>query len=100
MESSRPPTLPVVPACIIEARAKQVIHIFLGGGLSHVDSFDYKPDLEKFHGSEMSKSVGMTDVFSGKVGRLHQSHYAFKRRGQSGLWVSTCSPRSRKWPTS
>lgn len=75
------------------ARAKQVIHIFLGGGLSHVDSFDYKPDLEKFHGTEMSKSVGMTDVFNGKVGRLHKSHYAFKKRGQSGLWVSDLFPQ-------
>ena len=75
------------------ARARHVIHIFLGGGLSHVDSFDYKPDLEKYHGTDMAKSVGMTDVFNGKVGRLHRSHYTFKKRGQSGLWVSDLFPQ-------
>ena len=75
-----------------EAKAKQVIHIFLGGGLSHVDSFDYKPDLEKYHGKDMPSGFGKADVFNGKVGRLHKSHYAFKRRGQSGLWVSDLFP--------
>ncbi len=75
-----------------EARATQIIHIFLGGGLSHVDSFDYKPDLEKYHGQDMPESFGKADVFFGKVGRLHQSHYPFRRRGQSGLWVSELFP--------
>jgi len=74
------------------ARAKQVIHIFLGGGLSHVDSFDYKPELVKYHGKDMPESFGKADVFFGKVGRLHQSHYEFKKRGQSGLWVSELFP--------
>lgn len=74
------------------ARAKQVIHIFLGGGLSHVDSFDYKPELEKFHDRDIPASIGKADVFNGKVGRLHKSHYAFKKRGRSGLWVSDLFP--------
>lgn len=74
------------------AKAKQVIHIFLGGGLSHVDSFDYKPDLEKYHDQELPESFGKADVFFGKVGRLHKSHYAFKKRGDSGLWVSDLFP--------
>lgn len=75
-----------------EAKAKQVIHIFLGGGLSHVDSFDYKPELEKYHGKEMPESFGKADVFFGKVGLLHKSHYPFKQRGRSGLWVSELFP--------
>lgn len=74
-------------------RARHVIHIFLGGGLSHVDSFDYKPELEKYHGQDMPASFGQADVFFGKVGRLHKSHYPFKRRGQSGLWVSDLFPK-------
>ena len=74
------------------AKARNVIHIFLGGGLSHVDSFDYKPDLEKYHGDEPSKIEGMADVFNGKVGRLHRSHYPFRKRGESGLWVSDLFP--------
>jgi hypothetical protein len=75
-----------------EPKARQILHIFLGGGLSHVDSFDYKPELEKYHGRDMPEIFGRADVFFGKVGRLHKSHYPFKRRGQSGLWVSDLFP--------
>jgi Protein of unknown function (DUF1501) len=75
-----------------EPKARRIVHIFLGGGLSHVDSFDFKPGLEKYHGKDMPESFGRTDAFFGKVGRLHQSHYAFKRRGASGLWVSELFP--------
>jgi len=75
-----------------KAKAQHVIHIFLGGGLSHVDSFDYKPELEKYHGKDMPASFGQADVFFGKVGRLHKSHYPFKRRGESGLWISDLFP--------
>ncbi len=80
------------PAPHFQAKAQRVIHIFLGGGLSHVDSFDHKPELEKYHGKEMPESFGRTDAFFGKVGRLHRSHYPFRRRGQSGLWVSDLFP--------
>ncbi len=72
-------------------KAKRAIQIFLQGGLSHVDSLDYKPALEKLHG----KSVPGEDrpqAFMGKVGRLHKAHFAFKQRGKSGLWVSDLFP--------
>lgn len=76
-----------------EAKALRVVHIFLGGGLSHVDSFDYKPELAKYHDTDMPASFGPADGFSGKAGRLHRSHYPFRRRGQSGLWVSDLFPK-------
>ncbi len=72
-------------------RAKCAIQIFLQGGLSQVDSFDYKPALEKLHGKSVpgdERPMG----FMGKVGRLHKAHFAFKRRGKSGLWVSDLFP--------
>src|SRR5262245_10033150 len=75
-----------------EPKAKYVIHIFLGGGLSHIDSFEYKPELEKYHDKELPAEFGKADAFFGKVGRLHKSHYPFQRRGQSGLWVSDLFP--------
>jgi uncharacterized protein (DUF1501 family) len=75
------------------AKAKQIIHIFLGGGLSQVDSFDYKPALEKYHGKAMPESIGKADAFFGKVGLLHKSHFPFKQRGKSGLWVSDLFPQ-------
>jgi hypothetical protein len=74
------------------AKAKQVLHIFLGGGLSQVDSFDFKPELEKYHDKDLPESFADVDAFFGKVGRLHKSHYPFHRRGQSGLWVSDLFP--------
>ncbi len=75
-----------------EPKARHVIHIYLGGGLSHVDSFDYKPELEKYHEKDMPAEFGRADAFFGKVGRLHKSHYPFHRRGESGLWVSDLFP--------
>src|SRR5258708_7192633 len=65
-------------------RAKRVIHICAVGGLSQIDSFDYKPQLEKCHG----KSLGggeKPDVFFGKIGLLRKSDYTFAQRGRSGL---------------
>jgi hypothetical protein len=72
-------------------KARRAIQIFLQGGLSHVDSFDYKPALERLHGQSVSgpeRPMG----FMGRVGRLHEAHFSFKRRGQSGLWVSDLFP--------
>jgi hypothetical protein len=75
-----------------EAKAKRIIHIFLGGGLSHIDSFDYKPALEKYHDKEMPQSFGKADAFFGRVGRLHKSHFRFEHHGSSGLFVSDLFP--------
>jgi hypothetical protein len=72
-------------------KAKRVIQIFLQGGLSQVDSFDYKPELEKLHGLSVPGEE-RPQAFMGKVGRLHKAHFAFKQRGQSGLWVSELFP--------
>jgi hypothetical protein len=72
-------------------RARRAIQVFLQGGLSQVDSFDYKPALERLHGRSVpgdERPMG----FMGRVGRLHRAHFAFRRRGQSGLWVSDLFP--------
>ena len=69
------------------ASAKRVIHIVLCGGFSQIDSFDYKPALEKLHGKTLT-SDERPDVFFGKVGRLRKNDWAFRQRGESGLWVS------------
>src|SRR5438270_12582637 len=72
-------------------KARRAIQIFLQGGLSQVDSFDYKPALEKLHGQSVpgdERPMG----FLGRVGRLHKAHFAFRQRGQSGLWVSDLFP--------
>ena len=72
-------------------RAKRAIHISLVGGMSHIDSYDYKPGLDKAHGKPLGSSE-KPDIFFGQVGLLRRSDFAFKQRGQSGLWLSDMFP--------
>ncbi len=72
-------------------RAKRAVHICLVGGLSHLDSFDYKPELKKHHGKPLG-SDEKPDIFFGKVGLLRQNDWEFKQRGKSGLWISDMFP--------
>ncbi|HBN78001.1 MAG TPA: DUF1501 domain-containing protein, partial [Planctomycetaceae bacterium] len=67
------------------------IHICLVGGMSHVDSFDYKPELKKFHGKSLQTDE-QPDLFFGKMGLLRQQDWEFKPRGQSGLMISDMFP--------
>jgi hypothetical protein len=72
-------------------KAKRVIHITACGGVSQVDTFDYKPELDKQHGKPLGGSE-KPDVFFGQVGLLRKSDWEFKQRGESGLWVSELLP--------
>ena len=72
-------------------KATRAIHICLVGALSHVDSFDHKPELTKAHGKPLGASE-KPDVFFGQVGLLRKSDWEFRRRGKSGLWVSDLFP--------
>ena len=67
------------------------MHIFAAGGVSHLDTFDYKPGLEKHHGRALASTVKY-DPFFGQPGNLMKSPWRFARRGQSGLWVSDLLP--------
>lgn len=73
------------------ARAKRVIHIFSPGGVSQVDTLDYKPALEKLDGKRLT-GKGTIDTFFGKVGVLRKSFYKFQRHGKSGSWFSSLLP--------
>jgi len=72
------------------SRAKRVIFLFLNGGPSHVDTFDPKPMLQKFHGKPMPTENPKTER---KTGNLLGSPFSFRKRGQSGLEVSDLFPR-------
>lgn len=82
-EAKGTPHLPV--------KAKRVIHLCLCGGVSHIDSFDYKPELEKFHGKSL-QSEERPATFFNQVGLIRKNDWDFKQRGQSGLWVSDLFP--------
>ncbi len=74
-----------------EAKAKRAIHICLIGGLSHLDSFDYKPELKRFHGKTLQTDE-QPDIFFGQVGLLRKEDWKFEPRGNSGLMISDLFP--------
>src|SRR5690242_19975665 len=69
-------------------KAKSVIWLFMNGGPSHVDTWDYKPELEKRDGKELVGFDKNTGFFTGNVGPLMKSPFKFEKHGQSGAWVS------------
>lgn len=83
------PSLASDPAPHHRPRAKRVIHIVACGGVSQIDSFDYKPELQRAHGKSLGEKP---DVFFGKVGLLRKNDWSFQRRGASGLWISELFP--------
>ena len=74
-------------------KAKRVIHIFANGGPSHVDTFDPKPSLDKFHGKPLPNTNLRTER---KTGAAFRSPYTFAKHGQSGVEVSDIFPNVAK----
>src|ERR1041385_6467140 len=72
-------------------RAKAVISLFMSGGVSHVDTFQYKPALEKYNRLPM-EGKGEIKVRQGYPGPLMKSPFTFKQYGKSGTWVSEIFP--------
>jgi hypothetical protein len=76
--------------------AKHCVFLFMNGAPSHVDTFDYKPALTRFHNSPYR---GHTPVGSNgrPVGHLMQSAFKFRHYGQSGLWISELFPHTSRF---
>ena len=72
--------------------AKSVIWLFINGGPSQVDTWDYKPALEKWNGKPLKNFDKFTGFFSGSVGGLMKSPFEFKRYGECGKPVSSLFP--------
>ncbi len=72
------------------ARAKRVIFLFMKGGPSHVDTFEYKPLLQRDHGQPYP--FERPRVTFARTGTLLGSPWRFRRHGASGSWVSTLFP--------
>ena len=71
------------------ARAKRVVHLFMNGGPSHVDTFDPKPALEKYAGQALPTENLRTER---KTGAAFPSPFKFQKHGQSGIEVSELFP--------
>lgn len=82
----RPPHFP--------AKAKRIIFLFMHGGPSQVDTFDYKPLLERDDGKPLP--FAKPRVVSGATGNLLKSPWKFRQYGKSGAWVSELFPEVAK----
>ncbi|MFT5042782.1 MAG: hypothetical protein ACI8TX_003775 [Hyphomicrobiaceae bacterium] len=72
-------------------KAKRVIQIFCAGGMSHVDTFDYKPELERRAGQPFDPG-GKLQFFASKPGNCQPSYWKFRQHGESGRWISDLLP--------
>ncbi len=75
-------------------KAKRVIFLFMHGGPSQVDTFDYKPKLQADHGKELP--FAKPRVQFAQTGSLMASPYKWKQHGGSGQWVSEIFPETAK----
>lgn len=81
-----------VPPAIPKAR--KIIHLFMNGGVSQMDTFDYKPRLAQFHGQRFDPGAGqlVESVTNSPGFKVLKSPFEFRRCGQSGQWVSSVFP--------
>lgn len=80
-------------------KAKRVIYLFMSGGPSHIDTFDYHPEIRKLHGQELPDSVRqgqrLTGMTSGqKSFPVVAPMFKFKQHGEHGTWVSEILPKT------
>jgi hypothetical protein len=87
----------ILKAFHVAPKAKRVIYLFMSGGPSQLDLFDYKPLLNRMNGQDLPESVRMGQRLTGMSGNqatlpLAGSIFKFARRGKSGGWVSELLP--------
>jgi hypothetical protein len=83
------------------AKAKRVIYLFMSGGPSHLDLFDYKPTLIKRHGEQLPDSVRAGQRLTGMSGNqssipLVGSPFKFAQHGKGGAWFCEHLPHTAK----
>jgi hypothetical protein len=78
------------------AKVKRIIQLFMNGGTSPMDTFDYKPALERFHG-QMLGPKEKPEGFVAAAGAVMKSPFQFKQYGQCGRWVSEVFPHQGQW---
>lgn len=87
------PHAPLAP--LVAPLAKRVIFVFMQGGPSHVDTFDYKPALEKHNGQKLAFKDARKMAKTGMTGEetVMQSPWKFRQYGECGQWVSDLFPQ-------
>ncbi len=87
----------LLPALHFAPKAKRVIFLFMSGGPSHIDLYDYKPKLREHHGQELPDSVRMGQRITGMTSGQSSfpcvaPMFEFRQHGQSGIWMSELLP--------
>jgi hypothetical protein len=76
-----------------KAKARRVIQLFMNGGVSQCDTFDYKPMLEKKHGQKFDPGAGIrVEAVTSTPGKVMKCPFPFKQHGHCGRWVSSVFP--------
>jgi hypothetical protein len=81
-----------------QARIDHVIYLFMAGGPSHLELFDYKPELQKWDGKPTPESMlkgkrfAFMDTFAKETPKLLGTRRKFTRNGKNGLWISELLP--------
>ncbi|MEX0713976.1 MAG: DUF1501 domain-containing protein [Pirellulales bacterium] len=78
------------------AKANSVIWLFMNGGPSQVDTWDYKPELAKRDGQELAGFDKNTGFFTEQVGPLMKSPFNFQQHGECGAWASEIFPNTSR----
>ena len=78
------------------AKVKRVIQLFMNGGASQMDTFDYKPELAKRHGEKFEPPGQHVEAATSVPGSILKSPFEFKQHGQTGRWVSSALPQTAK----
>lgn len=78
-----------------EPKVKRIIQLFMTGGASPMDTYDYKPELERLHG-QMLGPKNKPEGFTAPAGAIMKSPFPFAQHGQSGRWVSSMFPEQAK----
>ncbi len=73
-----------------KAKARRVVQLFMNGGVSQMDTFDHKPELDKKHGQKVD--FGIKSAVTSPVGSVMKSPFAFRQHGECGRWVSSVFP--------
>ena len=84
-----------LPSPLVPPKAKRVIFLFMQGGVSHVDSFDFKPRLERDDGKMYSFDDARVIANTGMKGssqRVMKPLWKFSQRGECGRWASDLFP--------
>lgn len=86
---------PGFPVAHHPAKVRRLIQLFMTGGVSPMDTYDYKPELERLHGQHLGPK-DKPEGFTAPAGAIMKSPFSFAQHGESGRWVSSIFPEQAK----